>query len=195
MQESLEEFNRSFKFFGQEPHPKIFEEFGIWISDRTEYPSQLSVDIAALSNNRNRYAEKFQRSSHDPKWVEMDKGKEGSIGYRWLGKLKNGLHVVLVRDNGGGSLTTLTIYVLRARLSEGFVDIRTIFALTGLDKGYSHDIRPYYRLVLEQVLQRPCPKCGEAGVDDIKLKENSVECILDKKVMWRLTFPKHISSN
>lgn len=173
---ALIDFNQTFKFLGENISPKVISEFEIWISDGGTHPAQISTDIAAISYNSNRYYGDFKvvkyENDSDKDWVLMEK-ESGFVEYKWYGRLKNGLHIVQMRNNDGGSLTTLTLYAFRSTVSQGLYETP------------HKQIKPYYRLLLEQVLQVNVPLYG-----NLVLKDNTVESIRDNKILWKITFPE-----
>lgn len=176
---ALKEFNKTFKLFDKNISPKVFSEFNIWISDSGIRPVQIATDIAAIDENPNRFFGDFETVKYDDSdkdWIVLKNAEGGFIEYAWYGRLKNGLHIILVRDNGGGSLTTLTLYALRSRLSQG------------LFESPNNQIVPYNRLLLEQILQKNVSRYG-----NLVLKDNTVKSIQDNKVLWEITFPEHIN--
>jgi len=174
---ALIDFNQTFKFLGKTISPKVIAEFEIWISDRGTRPAQIATDIAAISNHGNRYFGDFKTVKYegdsDKDWISMEKEDGGFVQYVWYGRLKNGLHIVQVRDNGGGTLTTLTLHAFRSTISQG------------LSESPDKQIRPYYRLLLEEVLQENIPLYG-----NLVLKDNTVTSISDNQILWKITFPE-----
>ncbi|MES2856927.1 MAG: hypothetical protein V4692_13750 [Bdellovibrionota bacterium] len=103
-----------FKFKGAWLHPKIIKEFLPWSADRS-YPLITSVDVAAATGT-NRY---FGNVVSDKKGASYTDKDGETVRYDWAGKLKNGMHVIVAKEFGSGSMvsTTLLIFALRERES------------------------------------------------------------------------------
>jgi hypothetical protein len=99
---ALAELDDSLTFLGQPLNPRAVAALLPWLSDRL--PGAIAVDIEGTTANTNQYyAEVFQR---DDDWVfaEWQRGEEDLfVGYKSLGKLDSGMHVLRVSLNTGGS--------------------------------------------------------------------------------------------
>ena len=93
--------NKNFSYLGVPINPMIVREFLPWVSDK--YPSIMSIDIGA-SQFSNKYFSGQQPSyGEDGYFTFRDTGDGSTFGYKWLGLLANGIHVVKVFENTTGS--------------------------------------------------------------------------------------------
>jgi hypothetical protein len=105
---------KSFHFRGAWVHPKIVKEFMPYLSDH-ENPLVVSIDLgAAAGTNRYFGAVKLIGPEH-PSWESEEKEEKESFSYRWIGKLKNGMHVLQTEEWGGGSGTFMSVAVFELR--------------------------------------------------------------------------------
>lgn len=101
-QTASEEVQAEFSYRGEPIHPFILKEFSNWLSDNRP-PMITSVDLAAAFNS-NRYQNSEVEKRGD--WWFAEAGEMDSyesFGYRWLGKLESGVHVLETGSSGGGS--------------------------------------------------------------------------------------------
>lgn len=104
----IEAAEKTFKFRGHWIHPKIVREFLPWESDY-ELPLVLSVDVGAATGTNRYYGD-----TEEKKGSVLFKETDGTItSYEWKGRLKNGLHVVVVKEAGSGSLVGNSLAVFR----------------------------------------------------------------------------------
>ncbi len=87
-----------FTFRGEPIHPKLVREFEAWLSDDTP-PITTAVDIAAAFDT-NEYSEKVETTAGG--FVRFTEG-DGWYGYKPLGQMEDGTHVLHAEANGGGS--------------------------------------------------------------------------------------------
>lgn len=116
--EILEEANTSFTFQEKPIHPGLVKEFLSWISDPGD-STTVTVDVSA--RHRNEYNEK-----------EVEIGKNGSVlvrlskreyfSYKRLGKLSNGLHVLLMSESDGGSGVFKDLFFIKFEEGEAYSD-------------------------------------------------------------------------
>lgn len=140
----------AFHYVGQWISPRIIKDFLPYLSDRP-LPLVLSVDIAAAAAS-NRYFGAVEESKAGAAFYE----EGGRISYEWKGRLKNGFHVLLVQEAGGGSLVANSLLVLR------------LFPRQGLDE----NAKPYSRLVLE--VER-IVNLGDRAETELKIKGNAID--------------------
>ncbi len=139
---SLQEANASFTYQHKPIHPGLVEEFNSWISDPGK-PTTISVDIAAEHAN-----EYFEDDVSIKNGVVFLKKDDGYFYYKWLGKLSDGLQVVEVGDNGGGSGVFTDLLFVRFSISEGYDNgekykrlLMTIVGACGLGDRKNRDIK------------------------------------------------------
>jgi hypothetical protein len=164
----IREADSSFKYKGKWIHPGLVKQFEGWVSD-SGAPITVAVDVAA-AHGTNQYADEVKIEGGLPTVTLKSEGTEANeyYGYRWLGRLKGGSHLVeFFSAGGGGTLVSTTLFFFK--LSEG--------------KGVrpSHDGRlkeskapfdkPYRRLVLS--IER-YHIIGDRVSAEYKLKDHSV---------------------
>ncbi|RYZ78347.1 MAG: hypothetical protein EOP06_29225 [Proteobacteria bacterium] len=143
----------TFKFRGLWIHPKIIAEFRPWESDYS-IPLIHSLDVSAATGT-NRY---FGQIVTDPKTLEPSfTEKDGTtIAYEWIGKLKSGLHVLIVRSSGGGgSMVATDLMVFRLKSS---------MAQSGSKANYRQLLLEVVRVI----------NLGDRAIPNIKLKGDKV---------------------
>jgi hypothetical protein len=102
----LDEANTQFTFNGKPIHPFLVQELSNWISDNRP-PMITTVDVAAAFNS-NKYQQSIIKKQ-DGWWhaekEELDQGIRlyESFDYRWLGTMKDSIHVLETGSSGGGS--------------------------------------------------------------------------------------------
>ncbi len=115
--EAIQEANKNFTFKGKPIHPGLIKEFAGWISDSWQ-PITTSVDIAAAFDT-NEYFDSEVEVKDNEYIFWQEEGRGEYFYYKWLGQLKNGLHVVETGDGGGGSGIFQDIYFVRFDVDEG----------------------------------------------------------------------------
>lgn len=160
----LEELNRDFTFKGKPVHPRAIRDLTSWVSDTRSGPVALDVEGTF---DTNRYFGEY--TVNEKGWVVIDYRQDyleekESFGYKRLGVLKNGMHVIHTSYWAGGSGIFESLLIL-----EG-----------GLDYRFTGDGRKTQFLVLKQH--------GEFGIGDryagaIKIlkKENAIIVGADKR--------------
>ncbi len=125
----IKEIDSTFTINSKAINPNIIKDFAGSIADR--YPAIFSIDVLN-SNNSNKYSsypcEKVNNgtgiicSDEDNQFLSL-------IEYKWLGQLKNGVHVVFFSENGGGSFTLFRLLCFRfeeATYLDGFQELPQI---------------------------------------------------------------------
>jgi hypothetical protein len=98
----------------------IVKEFQPWISD--EYSSVLSIDVGA-SQFSNRYYEGSMPRFNKVGYVTSLDSEDGStFGYKWLGILANGIHVLKVFEDTAGSAVLIGLSFVTFRLDTIAID-------------------------------------------------------------------------
>jgi hypothetical protein len=136
LRSALNEANDHFTYSGKPIHPGLLGEFINWVSDGGP-PITTTVDIAAAADT-NEYHEPvgiIKTAPHDQTKsfmpddqsefdIEYVITKEStSIGYVWLGRLRNGLHVVLLSESyrpGGGTMNREFIIFVTFELKQSY---------------------------------------------------------------------------
>lgn len=113
----IKEINEHFTYKGKPIHPGLIKEFAGWISDSWQ-PITTSVDIAAAFDTNEYFDSEVQVKDNGYVYLQ-EEGKTEYFYYKWLGQLKNGLHVVETGDGGGGSGIFQDIYFVRFDVGEG----------------------------------------------------------------------------
>lgn len=88
--------------------PAVIREFMPWQSDPSRFIVRV-VDVAAALDS-NRYADDVKNTS---KGASLALPGGASVEYEWVGRTKRGLHVLLVRESGGGSGHFVSLVVMR----------------------------------------------------------------------------------
>jgi len=143
----LDEASAKFTYKGKPIHPGLVQEFSSWISD-PGVPTTISVDIAAP--HRNEYNED-EVEMKDNGWVCRSEEDGSSFCYKWLGKLKNDLHVLQVADSGGGSGVFYDLFFVKFDTGEGYTSegekyprlLMSIIRTYGLGDRYDGKVRVY----------------------------------------------------
>jgi len=130
-QSTLELANSNFSYLGVPINPLILKEFLPWVSDR--YPSILSIDIGA-SQFSNRYWGSMPRFN-EVGYVASPVLEDGAtFGYKWLGLLANGIHVLKVFEDTAGSAVMSSLCFVTFRL-DSFVSAQSRTQLVMINEG------------------------------------------------------------
>ena len=144
----------TFKFNGEWIHPKLIKEFCPWESDYV-IPLINSLDVSAATDT-NRYFGKITYLKDDKLKPSFTEENGSIISYEWIGKLKNGMHIILYKESGSGSMvsTNLLVFLLKK----------------GRAKNESG--KEYKQLLLE--IQRVIV-IGDRDIPNINLDKNTIE--------------------
>lgn len=113
--DALRDLDASFAVNGEPVNPRIIEAFEGWISDR----GQMIVAINLLdAQDSNQFSCRECTRAQDG-WTRHS-GDRIYFEYRWLGRLRNGLHVVQTRAGGDGSGVFGSVLILRGRWDIGY---------------------------------------------------------------------------
>ena len=117
VQSLFKEVDTTFKLNGKPIHPGVVQEFSTWLSD-SSIPTTVSVDI--LAPNDNEYNED-EVSVNEDNYVGIPASEwRDNCSYKWLGRLKNGLHVLEVAEGGsGGSGVFEDLFFVKFEIGEG----------------------------------------------------------------------------
>ena len=96
----LQEANNHFTFRGLPVNPKVLYQFIPWISDSR--PSIMSIDLLSANHGTNQFGDADKLKKDADGYIDID-FEGGKIGYNWLGKLNNNVHVLKFYESGGGS--------------------------------------------------------------------------------------------
>lgn len=156
------EVDTTFKLNGKPIHPKLIQEFEPWLSDGS--PVTISVDVLAAYGT-NEYFEGDIKLEEDR--VTYGAEDHATFTYKWLGRLQNGLHVLIASDWGGGSGIFMNLLFVKFEISKG-VD------------GYldsDEALKPYDRILMTVV----CNYALEDRYDgEIKLQAQENKVIVQK---------------
>ena len=97
----LREVDATFTAGGRPVHPKLVGEFLGWVGDGGAVT--LAIDLSASLGTDEYFDGHAERRGRE--FIHREPGVPGSIGYRHLGRLADGTHVVRTLQNGGGTLT------------------------------------------------------------------------------------------
>ncbi len=112
----LEEADRAFMYKGEPIHPGLIMAFQNWLSDYRP-PITVTLDVGAAFDT-NQYNENVTRNRNGDPQIQLSEG--GTFAYRHLGRLDNGVHVLLTFDWGGGSGVFLTLTFVRFHMHTGY---------------------------------------------------------------------------
>lgn len=113
MESKLEEADNSFTFNGKAIHPGCVREFNVSPADSLP-PIVRAVDVEACISSNENYME-FKTSDEGYVSYEYDSGggEKGYFAYKYLGKTKDGPHVLDTRTNTGGTMIAVTVFLVR----------------------------------------------------------------------------------
>lgn len=104
--EEIELTKKTFKFKNQWIHPKIIHEFLPLVSD-ANIPLISAIDIAAAADT-NRFFGRVDQKDGNISY----KNEDGTVtSYEWKGLLKNGMHILLVKESGDGTMISNSLVV------------------------------------------------------------------------------------
>ena len=98
----------SFKYRGEWIHPKIIGEFLPLESDPA-IPLVVAIDVNAATGT-NRFFGKIEEKNGRASFTD---GEGLSTSYEWKGRLRNGMHVLVVRRHGDGSMVSTHLAVFK----------------------------------------------------------------------------------
>lgn len=114
---ALIEANSNFTYQGKSIHPGLVKEFASLSSDPGT-PTTISVDVSAEHGNE--YFEDEAKVQKDGSAILQKEGEQEYFYYKWLGKLNNGIHVLVVGSGGDGSGVFKDLFFVRFDKGEGF---------------------------------------------------------------------------
>lgn len=148
MESLLREVQSNFSLEGKPIHPLMIRFFQNSISDLAE-PYCIGLDLNMAINTNH-----FPNTpiSKEGLWITTSLPDNGFFKYQYLGRLSNGLHIVVSCENQGG---TFTLYTLNA-------------FYVSLDWALQSSNQPYNRLKMEIYLQMPIDFFEQASIDSNK---------------------------
>ncbi|MDD5644672.1 MAG: hypothetical protein PHO00_04415 [bacterium] len=152
------EIEPGFMYQGKPIHPGLLQEFESWYSDGG-LPTTISVDISASHGNE--YNDSDVTVEDNGYVVYQEDDSPEYFYYKWLGKLNNGLHVLITGSSGGGSGVFKNVYFVRF----------------DTDTGYTPEGEKYSRRLMTIV--RICP-LGDRDDGDVTLLPEENKVILGK---------------
>ncbi len=171
----FKEVDNYFTFKGKPIHPFLLEKFSNWISDYRP-PIIVAVDVVAAFET-NEYQNEIVKKLENGWWF-AERGEDvsnyESFEYKWHGKMANGIHVVEVGSNGGGSGTFMDLIFLK--VSEGSISwedkqekqvVLTIVKTFNLGDRYDGEVKVFPNKVL---IKQSKNQYGGGAIDhDIEL--------------------------
>jgi len=149
--QEITEAEQTFKFKGQWISPTIVKAFLNFWSDG-QPPMVTSVDIATCTGSNRFFGEiETNKDGSNPR-VKVE---DGTVSYQWIGKTKNGQHVLKVQESGDGSMVAMNLMVFK-------LSRKTAVNADGLS---------YPQLSMEIVRDVPL---GDRAFPQITIKENMV---------------------
>jgi len=123
---------RDFTLNGEPIHPGSLWEMRTWLSDTM--PRVASVDLLGCQKS-NRYYRAPKIENGWIRWRDKEQLGEGLFGYKHVGKLPNGIHVVWLSYNGGGTGIFQDLMFIRVEgakfFQEGDHQERTLLVCVG----------------------------------------------------------------
>jgi hypothetical protein len=113
----LPEWETNFTFNGNPIHPAIIHAFEGWISDAG--PIVVAVDVASAEGT-NQYSRPVYRHQDFVGCTLPDTEPEESYGYRWVGRMADGTHVVRGTLMTGGTGKFETLFFFRFSVDDGY---------------------------------------------------------------------------
>jgi len=108
----LEEANKSFTYEGKTIHPGCVKQFMVDLADAGP-PIIRAVDVeSCLSSNEFSMGYKISDDGYIGYEYE-DSGEKNYFGYKVVGKVKGGIHIVDTRASGDGTMVAMTIFLTR----------------------------------------------------------------------------------
>ncbi len=151
------ESESQFTYRGKPIHPGLVQEFESWYSDKGP-PTTISVDVSAPHSNE--YSDDDVKVEDNGYVTYQEPDSAEYFYYKWLGKLDNGLHV-LITGSGGGSGVFRNVYFIRF----------------DTDEGYTPEGEKYGRLLMTIVREHPL---GDRDDGDVALFPAENKVILGK---------------
>ena len=119
----IQEVNEKFKLEGKHIHPKLmYTIFSNWYyEDEGKGPHTVPVDFLTANDSANEYSQDY---TVEQGRLELSFGDNGFFFYKWLGKLKNGIHVLKTWGRGGedyegGSGVDVDLHFVEFEISSG----------------------------------------------------------------------------
>lgn len=103
LQQQLAELNKNFTFRGKPIHPRAIQDLVSWVAD--PLPGPIAIDVEGTFET-NRYFGEYEVRENRLIYIDLEQSileQRGWFGYKHLGKLANGFHVLRTYDNGGGT--------------------------------------------------------------------------------------------
>lgn len=103
VQQQLTELNNKFTYRGKPVHPRAIQDLVSWVAD--PLPGPVAIDVEGTYDT-NRYFGEFHKRENGVVFIDLEQPilkQKGWFGYRYIGRLANGFHVLQTYDNGGGT--------------------------------------------------------------------------------------------
>jgi hypothetical protein len=152
--EVMDELNQHFTYRNQPISPKAVQDLMSWVSDRRSGPT--AIDLRA--NDANRYYVEPQKREG---WIQFSSTNQDGVqlfGYQHIGRLKNGIHVLHIASNEGGTETFESLLLIRFKMQEVY-------------EGDPTHVKLNQRIVMEGIGE--IPLADKAG-SKIIIKGNSI---------------------
>ncbi|MCH8312993.1 MAG: hypothetical protein IID17_08415 [Nitrospinae bacterium] len=112
----IQEVNEKFMLEGKHIHPGLIAEFSNWMSDGAR-PHTVSVDVLAANDTNEYFKDSY---TVDQGRLNLNRDDGSFFDYEWLGKLKNGIHVLEIWEGGGGSGVFMALFFVKFEIGSGF---------------------------------------------------------------------------
>lgn len=124
----VEEVREHFTIKGQPIHPFVFRDLGVWISD--SQPIITAVDVLAGVDSNYYFSDDVERKPYG--FMAREQDGHSYYSYSFLGRLENGLLIVLSDFSGGGSGTFRSLYILDVFVDTAFSDEGNLYKQVNL---------------------------------------------------------------
>ena len=172
-----DELNNSFTYRGEPIHPALVKEFSNWMSDNRP-PIITTVDVSAAFNTNQYHLSEIKKRNDWYFYEEIETDGDirfyESFGYRWLGKMDNGIHVLETASSGGGSGVFMDLMLVKFSegeiLWEGKKEKQLLMSIVGtymLGDRYEGDIKVYPDRIFIPASKRQSG--GRAIEEDVEL--------------------------
>lgn len=163
IEEALDEANKKFFYNGEPISPELVNEFLPWLSD--ENPITITVDVVAAYQT-NEYNGAIEYNDSIAKVIYG----ENIFEYKYLGKLKNGIHVVDFYRGESNSGIFETLLFISFRIRKNFDDSEKLSdqLLMSLEKSYIVGDRQNAKITLTKntvIIDRPINSDAEVVIN------------------------------
>ncbi len=169
VEDVLKEANKSFTYKGKAIHPGCVEQFMVNLADSPP-PIVRAVDVESCVSSNEFFMDYKVSEDGYIGYEYEDSGEKNYFGYKVIGKVKGGIHILDTRASGGGTMVAMTVFLTRF----------------GLENYRSFDQQE--KLTIEQRLIMKCIGQIDRGDRDI----GSIELINNNLVLGESQYRKKV---